>query len=1187
MANITGGEGELSVSQSAADFVHLHVHSQYSLLDGAARIDDLAERAAQLGMPALALTDHGVLYGMVDFYKACRRVDVKPILGCEIYVAPRSRHQREARIDDRLMHLVLLAENETGYRNLLRIVSRAYIEGLYYKPRADWELLEEHSEGLIATSACLAGPIARALADGDEEDAVRRLRQLQDIFGPENFFLEIQDHGLPEEARIYRGVADLARRFDVPVVATNDVHYLEQRDARAQEVLMCIQSGKTLDDPNRLRFDSDQFYFKSGEEMAALFGDVPGALSNTRLIAERCNVELDFNKVLWPEFPVPEGHTRESYLRELCRRNLSWRYPKVTPEVEERLEYELGMIEGLGFAPYFLIVQDFVDFARRRGIAVGPGRGSGAASIVAYLLGITNVDPLRYRLVFERFINPERVSPPDFDIDFCYERRGEVIDYVVEKYGGDRVAQIITFGTMAARAAIRDVGRVLGMSYGEVDRIAKMVPNQLGITLEDALRLSPDLAQAVEEDERVAELMDLARRLEGAPRHASVHAAGVVITPGPASDYLPLQRMTDGTVVTQLSWAKVEELGMLKFDFLGLRTLTVMEETRRLVKDLYGEELDYDHLPLDDQATYRLLGKGETDGVFQLESPGMREMLRDLKPSSIEDIIAAVALYRPGPMQHIPDFVQNKHSGKVKYLHPVLEPLLADTYGIIVYQEQIMQIAAKMAGFTLGQADILRRAIGSKNRSLLDTMRSNFVEGCIAQGYDEKLAKELYLLIERFADYGFQRAHSTCYGMLAYQTAYLKAHYPAALMAATLTSFMSNTDRIAEYIAACRRMGIQVLPPDVNQSDGAFTVIQRGHAGRNGVADRKGAGEQRGAIRFGLAAVKNVGRACIDAIVAAREEGGPFASLRDFCERVDHRHLNRRALESLIKAGAFDSLGGRREQYLAIAEETLAAGAQWQKQRQDGQMSFFDMVGGGPEAASPGSEALEAPGDVLPGDVEELPPLRLLALEKEVLGLYLTGHPLGGFQHDLAAAATVTTAGMEQLADGARVTMAGIVAGMKTHVTRTGATMAFVTLEDMTGQVEVVVFQNTFREAGPVLQEDAVVEVTGRVSWQDDVVKLVADTVAPLSIRPKLYLNLNPAAADLYKLKQVLGLHPGQVPVFLRFQPGGQTALAGRRYWVKPQRDLLSELSAILGKDGFELVAGGGGDAGQAVEAPA
>ncbi|MFO7246137.1 MAG: DNA polymerase III subunit alpha [Thermaerobacter sp.] len=1134
------------------DFVHLHVHSEFSLLDGHSRVTELPRRARELGMGAVALTDHGVMYGALDFYKACRDAGIKPIFGCEAYLATRTRHDRQPRIDDKPYHFLLLARNQQGWRNLIKLTSLAFTEGLYYKPRLDLDLLADHAEGLIATSACIAGPVVRLLEEGREEKAVEMIRAFQEILGPENFYLEIQDHGDDNERRLYRRVIDLARRLDVPLVATNDVHYLNQGDARAQEVLMCIQMGKTLDDESRLSFETDQFYLKSPEEMAALplFREAPDALENSLRIAEACSVELELGRPLLPAFDVPTGEDEASYLRRLCYERLPQRYPDAGPEVRERLEYELSVIEKMGYPAYFLIVWDFIDYARRNGIPVGPGRGSAAGSIVAYLLGITNVDPLRFNLLFERFLNPERVSMPDIDIDFCFERRDEVIDYVVRKYGEDRVAQIITFGTMAARAVIRDVGRVLGMPYGEVDRIAKMVPAQLGITLDDALAQSPELAAAYRDDERVRELIDLARSLEGLPRHASVHAAGVVIAPGPLMDYVPLQKMGDGTIVTQFDWMKVEQAGLLKMDFLGLRTLTVMHETVRLVEQAYGQRIDLDNIPLDDADTYALLGRGDTAAVFQLESAGMRELLRDLKPSNIEDVIAAVALYRPGPMQLIPEFIKSKHSGQVRYPHPDLEPILADTYGVMVYQEQVMQVASKMAGFSLGKADILRRGIGKKDKQLIDKMRVEFVNGCVERGYPAELAEEIYSLIERFASYGFNKSHSATYGLLAYQTAYLKAHFPTAYMAATLTSFMNNSDKIAEYILECQRMGIRILPPDVNRSQAAFTV------------------EGDGAIRFGLAAVKNVGRGAIDAIVQAREQYGEFISLRDFCEKVDSRALNRRMLESLIKAGAFDGLGANRAQLLAVVEQTLAAAADLQRQRQQGQMSFFDALGS--EAAARQGVGAE---DQLP-DLEEFPPARLLALEKEVLGVYLSGHPLSSVRDDLLVETTTTTTGLRELADGVDVRLGGIVLGVKKIATRSGDPMAFVTLEDLTGQVEVVVFPRTLSQAGSILAPDAIVVVEGKVSWQEESVKVVAERVRPLRRRPGLHLTLREGRHDrevLVRLQEILGARPGEVPVYLNFPDSGHVVLAGRRFWVSPDDDLLAALGRVLGDDAVRL----------------
>ncbi|MBX6377172.1 MAG: DNA polymerase III subunit alpha, partial [Clostridia bacterium] len=985
------------------EFVHLHVHSEYSLLDGAARVAELPQRARELGMAAVALTDHGVMYGAVEFYKACRQHEVRPVLGCEVYVAPRSRFDREPRVDDRPYHLVLLAEDEVGYRNLVRLVSLASLEGFYYKPRVDKELLAAHARGLVCLTGCLGGEVPRLLQEGREEEARRAAGQYLEIFGRDHFFVEVQDHGLEVERRLNPRLVALARELGVGVVATNDAHYLRRDDAAAHDVLLSIQTGKALDDPQRLRFPNDEFYLKSPEEMAERFRDLPEALVNSVAIAERCRFDFRFGEIKLPRYELPEGYDAAGYLRKLCEERFPQRYPDGPGEARERLDYELRVIEQMGYAGYFLIVWDFIHYARSRGIAVGPGRGSAAGSLVAYVLGITDIDPLRHHLLFERFLNPERVSMPDMDIDFDDQRRGEVIEYVVRKYGSDRVAQIITFGRMLARAVVRDVGRALGLGYAEVDRIAKMVPAQLGMTLERALEANPELRDAQDADPTVRRLLDLARRLEGLPRHASVHAAGVVIARDPLMEDVPLQQMADGVVVTQFPMNVLEELGLLKFDFLGLRTLSVLEETRRLVRETTGEDLDLTRLPLDDPDTYEALGRGETAGVFQLESGGMRDMLRDLRPTCIEDIIAAVALYRPGPMENIPDFVRAKHSGQVRVPHPLLEPILRDTYGILVYQEQIMQLAARMAGFSLGQADILRRAVGKKKKEVLDAQRQAFVQGCLANGHSRALAEELYDLIVKFANYGFNRSHAAAYGLLSYQTAYLKTHYPVAFMAALLTSVMDASDKVAEYVQECRRLNIAVLPPDVNASEARFAV-------------------EGGAIRFGLAAVKNVGVAAVEAIVAERRRGGPFRSLQDFCERLDSPHLNRRALESLVKAGAFDRLGERREVLLEALDLVLRVAQEVRARRASGQVSLFDLAGDGAAAV-----AAYPP---LP-DVEPVPETRRLAWEKEVLGLYLSGHPLAERAHLLEGQVDLPVSGLAERPEGSEVRVGGLLTGVR------------------------------------------------------------------------------------------------------------------------------------------------------------
>ncbi|WPD19405.1 DNA polymerase III subunit alpha [Thermaerobacter composti] len=1337
-------------------FVHLHVHSEYSLLDGAARVGELAARAAELGMPALALTDHGVMYGAIDFYKACKQHGIKPIIGCELYLARRTRHDREPKVDDQSYHLLALAQDETGYRNLIKIVSRAYAEGFYYKPRADKELLAEHSEGLIVTSGCIGSEIPRLLLEGRDEEALRAVRWYLEVFG-DRFYFEIQDHGLPEERRAYARILELARRFDVPVVATNDVHYLHREDAAAHEVLLCIQTGKTLDDPSRMRFEGSEFYLKSPEEMAAVFRDVPEALANTVKLAERCELEFEFGRFLLPHYEVPEGHDAASYLRYLCETKLPERYPDAGSEVWDRLNHELEVITRMGYPAYFLIVWDFVDYARRNGIAVGPGRGSAAGSLVAYVLGITDIDPLRYNLLFERFLNPERVTMPDIDIDFDDHRRDEVIDYVVRKYGRDRVAQIITFGRMLARAVIRDVGRVMGLPYGEVDKIAKMVPAQLGITLDQALEASPELRQAYEQQPVVRQLVDMARKLEGMPRHASVHAAGVVIGRDPLMEHVPLQRMQDGSTVTQFPMTTLEELGLLKMDFLGLRTLHVIQETEALInatgaRDVLADEpgpgaagpghspagdadsgaagdaagrptgdpgsgpmgdgggptggagngltggggrrrgegagprraagSDPAHglavaargpatagdgptptaparpfrvkdIPLDDRATFEAMSRGETAAMFQVESSGFTQMLRSLKPSSIEDLIAAVALFRPGPLGSgmVDDFIKRKHGQvPVEYPHPWLEPILKETYGTIVYQEQVMQIASVMAGFTLGEADLLRRAMGKKKPEEMQKQREKFLAGAAAKGIDRQLAERIFDLMEYFAGYGFNKSHSAAYGYLAYVTAYLKTHYPAPYMAATLSSVMSNADRVAEYIGECRRLGIPVLPPDINESQARFTVVP----------DPRGPGGQ--AIRYGLAAVKNVGFGAIESIVAAREAGGPFRSLDDFCRRVDLRQVNRRALESLIKAGAFDCLGHPRARLLAGLEEVMERAQRWQRERETGQVSLLDLTaalagagsatggrqgaaagtGGGPGAATggpvgrdgaapaggrgrnaaagagssgrtgPGQAAVDgatgAAGDgatgssavapagsngpvadaaaALWGDdvtplppVDEWPPNRKLAMEKEVLGLYLSGHPLAHYERELARRVTATTRQLAEREDGARVQVGGLVQGVRRITTRGGELMAFVQLEDLEGSVEVVVFPRTYAEAAEALQEDAVVVVRGRVDRreEEEPPKVVAEAIWPLVTGKRLVVAL-PAGGDAEAVEGVLAQvrgacqrYPGTSPVVLVF-PGRQHALqVDAQYWVTPRPELLQDLARVVGDDGFYL----------------
>jgi DNA polymerase-3 subunit alpha len=1036
------------------EFVHLHTHTEYSLLDGAARIKDLVRQAVEFGMPALAITDHGTMFGVIDFYKACRQAGIKPILGCEVYVAPRTIHDRQSGIDDKLAHLVLLAENEPGYRNLLRLVSLAFTDGFYYKPRVDRETLARYSDGLIALSGCLAGEIPAAILAGEHRRARQIAGEYREIFG-DRFYLELQDHGLAGQAEVNRELVVISREMNIPLVATNDVHYVRREEAEIQDILLCIQTGKTVHDSGRLKFEGDQFYFKSGAEMARLFGEVPVALANTAVVAARCAVELDFASVHLPEYRVPPGYDPDSYLRELCYRGLERRYAQIQPAVRERLDYELRVIAQMGYSSYFLIVWDFIRFARERGILVGPGRGSAAGSLVAYVLGITNIDPLAYGLLFERFLNPERVSLPDIDIDFCFERRGEVIDYIFEKYGRECVAQIGTFGTMAARAAVRDVGRVLGMPYAEVDRVAKLIPPELGMTIEKALA-TPELGTVYRRDEDVRQLVDKARALEGMPRHASIHAAGVVIAKEELTNYVPLYRTADGVVATQFAKEGIEELGLLKMDLLGLRTLTVIGDAIDLIRRHRGVKVDIDAIPLDDPATYELLGRGDTIGVFQLESSGMRGILRELRPEVFEDVIALVALYRPGPLGSgmVEDFIRRKHGRtEVQYLHPALKPILRDTYGVILYQEQVMRIASDLAGFSLGEADLLRRAMGKKKPDIIAGLRQQFLDGATARGVDPAVASQIFELMAYFAGYGFNKSHSAAYALIAYQTAYLKANYPVEFMTALLTSVKDNAEKVGAYVEECRALGLEVLPPDVNESRRDFTVVDG----------------QR--IRFGLAGVRNVGANAVNAIIEARERDGPFRDLLDFCSRLDARVLNKRALESLIRAGAFASLKSSRRQLLAVLDEALHLAHRRQKEKASGQVSLFDDWG---EAAGLVPE-LNLP------DVPEFTRHEILAMEKEMLGLYLSGHPLQEYRAKLRALTTANAAEVPQLVPGQQVILGGLVVGMRTITTRKGEPMCFLTLEDLTARVEVVVFPRAYARFRRLLVPDAVILVNGTV----------------------------------------------------------------------------------------------------------
>jgi len=1121
-----------------AGFVHLHVHSAYSLLDGAGRIEELVRRAKSLGMPAVALTDHGVMYGAVDFYKAAQAYDIKPLLGCEVYVAPRTRHDRTARVDDRLNHLVLIAENEQGYGNLMALVSRAFTEGFYYKPRVDKELLAEHKDGLIALSGCLAGEIPEHLLASNEAGALKAAGTYCDLFGPDSFFLELQDQNLPDQPRLNRELLNLAKRLNIKVVATNDVHYLQREDAVYHDLLLCIQTGKSVHQADRMRFPTDEFYFKSEAEMAQIFSAIPQALTNTVAIAERCQVKLKLGQVLLPKFPVPEGLSAEAYLERLCWEGLIRRYQQAAAQAQERLQYELNIIGKMGFASYFLIVWDFVRFAREHDISVGPGRGSAAGSLVAYTLGITDIDPLAHGLLFERFLNPERVSLPDIDIDFADNRRDEVIDYVKSTYGPDHVAQIITFGTMAARAAIRDVGRAYDYTYSDVDRVAKLVPAEPGVSLAGALTSSRELADLYQREEWVRRLVDAAQKLEGLPRHASTHAAGVVISARPLIEHVPLQQTADGIITTQYPWETIEEIGLLKMDFLGLRTLTVIQETRRLVQEKRGRAQERAAMPLDDKATYELLASGNTFGVFQLESPGMRALIRELKPVGINDLTALVALYRPGPLGSgmAEDFIARRHGRKeVRYLHPLLKPILAETYGVILYQEQVMQIASRLAGFTLGQADMLRRAMGKKKPEVLAGERQRFVAGAQEKGVEAEIASRVFDLMEYFAGYGFNKSHSAAYAMLAYETAYLKANYQAEFMAALLTSIMDDTDKVALYCEECRRLGLKVLPPEVNSSAVDFSV-------------------DNGQIRFGLAAIKNVGRGAAQTVVREREKGGLFQSLVDLCQRVDLGSISKRALESMIKAGATCTLGGNRAQQLAILDGAVEVGQAYQRQQQSGQGLLWDLP--------PASVQVPMP------NLAEIQTEVKLAWEKEALGLYLSGHPLAEKADLLRQVVTAWSNELAEILPDTPVVMGGIASNWKEITTRKGEPMAFLTVEDMTGSFEAVVFPHIFA-GSRWLQRDQLILIKGRAAdHNEELPKVLVDKLLPLAAAQALYLRLTASTQiDIRELQAEIAPYPGDSPVFVLFAHDRRLLRWDRRYNVRLCEDLLARLRQLLGAD--------------------
>ena len=1149
-------------------FVHLHVHTEYSLLDGACRIGKMMDRVKELGQEAIAITDHGVMYGCIDFYKAAKAAGVKPIIGCEVYVAPRKMSDRVHGVDNEAYHLVLLCETMQGYENLCKIVSQAFTDGFYGKPRADLALLEKYHEGLIALSACLAGAIPQRLMENDYDGAKAYALEMSRIFGEGNFFLELQDHGIEEQRPVNQGVQRIARETGLPLVVTNDAHYLRKEDAAMQDVLLCVQTGKTVDDENRMRFDTEEFYLKSEEEMAALFPGQTEAFENTVRIAERCNVEFIFNQYHLPSFPVPEGYTDETYFRKLCYDGFAARYPDAPEEYRERLEYEIGVISRMGYVNYYLIVWDFIRYAKESGIPVGPGRGSGAASIVAYCMHITEVDPMKYALIFERFLNPERVSMPDFDTDFCQERRGEVIDYVMEKYGADHVAQIATFGTMAARGAIRDVGRALNFTYAETDVVAKAVPTTLHITLDEALKTSPQLKEMYDGDERVKKLIDTARELEGMPRNTSTHAAGVVITARPVADYVPLSR-NDDTIVTQYTMTTIEELGLLKMDFLGLRNLTVIkdaeEQIRKHTPNFYIEDV-----PDNDPDTFKMLTEGKTQGVFQLESTGMTGVCVGMKASSIEDITAIVALYRPGPMDSIPKFIDSKlNPAHVTYKCPELEPILKVTYGCIVYQEQVIEIFRRLGGYTMGQADNIRRAISKKKMKVIEAERKVFVygdpdkniPGCVANGIAETVAQSLYDEIVAFANYAFNKAHAVCYAVVSYQTAYLKCHYPREYMAALMTSVLDSAVKISGYIAECKEMGIQTLPPDINESGDVFTVC-----GEN--------------IRFGLAAVKNIGRGLIRSVVAKRNEGGPFRSLEDFLTRMGEGELNKRAVENLIKCGAMDCFGNHRSELLAVYESMMDSLAVSRKKNLEGQLGLFGMM----EEDEPGS-AIPIP------KLPELSATDRINMEKETTGLYLSGHPMDDYRAFLKNTRVIPIGRLMEeengFADDQIVSVAGIVQTVKMKSTRNNSMMAYITLEDDTAAVEMLAFSNVLGQFGGYLKENSPVVITGRLSLRDDKDPQIVinrarpmsdfehgdpepaeERPAPRNLSGTLYLRLESEQDPNYrKVRAILNMFPGDAPAVLFFadtraRRGTRCALA---------EPMLAELKRRLGEGNVVL----------------
>jgi len=1150
------------------NFTHLHVHTEYSLLDGSAKINEIVARAKELGMDSLAITDHGVMYGVIDFYRACRREGIRPVLGCEVYVAPGSRFHKEGGVtDERYYHLVLLAENDLGYSNLMKIVSKGFTEGYYYKPRVDYEVLQQYHEGIIALSACLAGEVAMNLKRGFYEEGKAAALRLQEIFGKGNFFLELQDHGIPEQQTVNASLLRMHQETGIDLVATNDVHYIYDTDMEAHDILLCIQTQKKVQDEDRMRYDGGQYYLKSVEEMERLFPYAKEALENTHKIAERCNVTIEFGNYKLPHYDVPEGFNAWTYLQHLCAEGMKRRYPVVTEELQARLDYELGVIHKMGFDDYYLIVWDFIKYAKDHDIPVGPGRGSGAASIAAYSLGITDIDPIRYQLLFERFLNPERVSMPDFDIDFCFERRQEVIDYVVEKYGHDRVVQIVTFGTMAARGVIRDVGRALDYPYALCDQVAKLVPMELGITIEKALKSSPEFRGLYESDEKIKYLIDMAKRLEGLPRNTSMHAAGVVIANAPADVYVPLSRGSNDAITTQFTMTTLEELGLLKMDFLGLRTLTVIKDAENLINKNRpeGEKLDMNNIDYDDPNIYEMIGSGKCDGVFQLESTGMKNFMKELKPENLEDVIAGISLYRPGPMDFIPKYIKGKQNPEsIVYDCPELIPILKTTHGCIVYQEQVMQIVRELAGYSYGRSDLVRRAMSKKKADVMAKERKNFVygneeegvKGCIANGISEETGNKIFDEMTDFAKYAFNKAHAACYAVVSYRTAWLKYYYPVEFMAALMTSVVDNPGKVTEYIYSCRQMGIEILPPDVNEGEMGFSV-----SGNN--------------IRYGLSAIKGVGRPVIEALTAEREQNGKFTGLKDFVDRLSGKEVNKRTVESFIKAGAFDASFGTRKQLMQVYVGVMDDVAQERKKSFTGQMSLFDFA----------SEEDKQEFEIRLPNVGEYSKEELLDFEKEVLGVYLSGHPLEEYMSLLQKNTTADTlafqldeeTGEVKAQDGDTVTLGGMISGITRKTTKNNTTMAFLTLEDLLGTVEIIVFPRDYEKYRSVIAEDAKVLVKGRVSAEEDkAAKLICTEILSMDDLPRelwiRFKNKDAFFAEEEKLYEILSGSDGKQEVVIYLEEERAVKRLPKNRCVALNADLLENLKKSYGEEQIKVV---------------